>query len=483
MQLFSFNNSNDSAGWMPIAGKGNRRTSMRLLLCLLTLFYALVFSAASAQDDPLELFGDESTPARTEQTPPPASQAQTPPAKNKPENSSSEKPSIPIDNQQPLMIDRKGLAVKIDDEPLSIDQVFEAWGPAWYEVMNAARGGKIATDQVDTRLQQEWEKALDTVVREAVFHLEAERYFEDMLQEQVQQQYSRQQAGPNDGSRPIGRDRMEAEMRRQRDAQLRASCEELINEKIRESGGAKGLKRILDSRSMTWEEWRQRQIRKAFTATYLHSKFRPVEGVEYRPADILNFYKSNPALFTEPGEVLFRHILFSYDKYGGSKQAYEAAWDVYDKISQGMLRFEDAAKTYSDDTISALRGGLENRRSSDDSREGWLSFVRDAAREEEPNNLGPILESTVGYHLVMLLKEGEGTKIPYSIAQKFIQQRMRAEEWDRKCDALYEDLKKQVRIEVRTPAFPPQLSWQAVSGGRENGVSVRRIGPASEDVR
>lgn len=386
----------------------------------------------------------------------------------------------PMDSSRTLTIDYKEIAVKADSEAITIDQVFEVWGPAWYEAMNAARAGKIPAEEVDKRLQEEWTKALDTVTRDALFYQEAQREFEKKFQEMIDQRYSRQQAGPNDGSRPHSREQLTAKYRRDRDMALQAQLDEIIDQRVRASGGVNSLKRMLEARGLTWEEWRQRQIRKVYTSTYLQMKIRPVEGVEYRPSDVLQFYRDNPDIFTTPGEVTFRHVLFAHEKRGGAEKAYAAAWEAYDKLQQGQMTFEEAARTLSDDPVSAARDGLESAGSAHDERESWLSFVRDAAKEEQPGKLGSLLESAMGYHLVMLIKKDPGELIPFRIAQKTIQEQMRAQDWEKKLVVVYAELRKQVLVEVLVPTFPPTLSWTQMQRQQK---TVRRIGPASGDVR
>lgn len=373
-------------------------------------------------------------------------------------------------------IDRKAFVAVVDRERVTLDQVLEIWGPAWYEAISAARAGEISPAACDHRLQREWMRAVDTAIRDEVFYQESIRQEEKMFQQHLDQIYRAQTraSGSNGESKSV----LEQRLRRQYERMIERQVEEMIERQIRASGGIEALKRTILRRGLTWEEWRRRLIRKAMIYRFLYLTIEPLgqNQPEPRPTDIREFYQKNPDQFQLPGRVRFRHILFSSEARGGEDAAYQAAVSVYEAIRDGRISFEEAARKHSDDAVSREQGGLETEISPDPDREAWLSDVREAARGEKPGTLGPILMSPRGCHLVFLEKAEKGRILPFREAQSIIVQRMKADRWEKESQALYEELKKKTHIEILMPEFPSALSCASISSRAPGFPPLRRIG-------
>jgi len=353
-------------------------------------------------------------------------------------------------------------AAEVGTGKISMDQVFEVWGPAWYEAMAEVRRCRLSAEACDARLQKEWERALETVIREEVFYQEAERQYEIDLGKYIDKayEYEQQRSGPHS----LGPSRAQVARRIQEteEQRLEQAVDEMVARFINASGGVVRLKEVLQARGITWEDWRERIRRKGFANRHLNIQLQPLVPRPVRPADIRDYYKRHKDEFVKPGRVAFRHILFSYEARGGETAARAAARNVYDALVAKTLTFEEAARKHSDDAASREQGGLELGLVEDVERDAWLGDVREAVRKEPPGVLGPILVSGKGCHLVMLIKAESSVPIPFAEAQRAMQQKIYAERWEAATEKYYQELREKVRIEILTSTFPEELSWRAL---------------------
>ncbi|MCD8139162.1 MAG: peptidylprolyl isomerase [Planctomycetaceae bacterium] len=335
---------------------------------------------------------------------------------------------------------------------ITADQVFELWTPVWSETQAKVRNGKMSQREGDMRLHQEWERAVRALVKDEIFYQEAEREHSSFVNAIVERFV---RAGAD---RP--RVQVAAEVRRMLDADMQKFFRQLNSEVVRESGGMLKLGKVLESRGLTFNEWQNRLWRKAFTQTYLQQILQP-RAPSPGPKQIQDYYSTHRDEFTKPGVVRFRHIFFSNAKRGPD-QAREDAVEAWERLVDGEIDFETAAREYSDDEESRNRGGLETEpEASDLEREAWLNDIRTALREEPPNEIGPILESPFGCHVAMLLSVGPPLKVPFAEVRREIEEKLRGEVWEAATDRYFEEIRKNTPIRVVMPTFPPELSCAA----------------------
>ena len=77
------------------------------------------------------------------------------------------------------------VVARVDIGSVTLDQILEQWAPAWYEVTSQAINGTIPVGEVDARIQEAWDKAVDAAVRDEVFYQESVREFENFFQKLV----------------------------------------------------------------------------------------------------------------------------------------------------------------------------------------------------------------------------------------------------------------------------------------------------------
>ncbi len=372
-----------------------------------------------------------------------------------------------------------GIAAEVGESKIMADQVFEVWGPAWYEAIAEVRRGRLTMEECDRRLQSEWEKSLETVIREEVFYQEAKRETEKLIQRLTDRFYEVQSAYAARRREPTpSRNAVEAEVRHRFQRTTERQLEDLVDRYVKASGGVERLKQVIANRGINWEEWRRRLERKAYTNTYLHEALSPVVPREPRPADIRDYYQQHKEEFVEPGKVVFRHILFSAQSRGSEDAARLAAENVYRAIAEGRLTFEEAARKHSDDPRSRELGGLETDLASEPEREAWLQNVREAVRKEKPGEMGPILVSPLGCHLVMLMSVEPTKPLPFSVAQRLIAKRIFTSKWEEEVQKLYATLRDKTRVRILAERFPPDLSCAAALPA-ERRLPTMPVGPSA----
>lgn len=373
--------------------------------------------------------------------------------------------------EQKLQLDRNSIVARVDKGSITLDQLLEIWGPAYYEIFNNARNGKMPVAEINANLQKEWDKALEVVIRDEAFYQEALNNYESNFQKMVDQYYAAQRA--NGVTRKHVEERMRKMMKKSQDENI----QRIIRKQLEAAGGINNLSNVLRSRNITFEEWRERLVRKAFTYGYLFSVFEPLgTTIEPRPQQIISYYKKNIKDFTLPDTVIFDQILISNEKRGSKEKADDIAQQIGNGILDKKISFAKAAEKFSDDKEGAASKGRETGASPDPEREAWLSDVREAVKSQEPGKL-EILESPIGYHITILRKVIPGKRIPFKNAQRMIVQKIKDDIWEKKSDQFYDKLKNNINIEIVQQKVPESLllhgkTTAATNNRRKIGMSA-----------
>lgn len=379
--------------------------------------------------------------------------------------------SIAAEERLPVL-SGKAFAAEVGRGRVTVDEIFEIWGPAWYETIAETRSGQLSPEKCDRKLQNEWREALDTVIREEALYQEAQTQHEKHLKDAIDKIY-RSQSQRKDGP---SRQQVAKEVNHQAQKQIARALDRMVERFIKAAGGLLQLKRVLKNRNLTYEEWKYRLQKKAFTGHYLELLLRPKVGMNPRPREILDYYKGNEKAFIKKGNVTFRHIFFSHEKRGGEVASRLAAVNLYEAIMAKKISFEAAARKHSDDPVSQEKGGLETKPAIEADREIWLHDVREAARQEKPGILGPILISPFGSHLITLIGVGKDIPISFRYVQKSISVKIQSERWEQAISDLYIELKRDAHLQILLPTFPAELSWKQVQAYESSNPPTYHIG-------
>jgi len=131
--------------------------------------------------------------------------------------------------------------------------------------------------------------------------------------------------------------------------------EQEIQRRIREQFGGDrvALIRTLQSRGMTYEQWRRR-VREDLIISAMRAKHMGTEVV-VSPFAIEKYYAEHLDEFRLGDQVHVRTIMISVRNQGGVDQARQLAEEILKKLDEGVP-FEELARIYSEDS-AASRGG------------------------------------------------------------------------------------------------------------------------------
>jgi peptidyl-prolyl cis-trans isomerase C len=173
-------------------------------------------------------------------------------------------------------------------------------------------------------------------------------------------------------------------------------------------------------------------------------------------AGVKAFYDQHPDRFKQPDLVSVRHILVSVKRGEGqpglSDDEAKARIAKVQEELKGGAKFEDLAKTYSDDPGSKDNGGLY----ADADPSSWVPEFGAAARTQPAGEVGAPVKTQYGYHLVKVESRKPSRQVPFEEAkeraEKMAYQERQAKVWNE----LMNSLRKEIPFELVKPAAAPK---------------------------
>jgi peptidyl-prolyl cis-trans isomerase C len=171
-------------------------------------------------------------------------------------------------------------------------------------------------------------------------------------------------------------------------------------------------------------------------------------------AEVKAYYDKHPDRFKQPDLVSVRHILVSVKQdpkaeTGLSDEAAQARIAKIQEELKGGAKFEDLAKTYSDDPGSKDNGGLY----ADADPSSWVPEFGAAAKNQPIGEVGAAVKTKFGYHLVKVESRKPARQIPFEEAKASAEQQARRERQAAVWDELMDSLRKEIPFEmVKAPA-------------------------------
>jgi peptidyl-prolyl cis-trans isomerase D len=137
------------------------------------------------------------------------------------------------------------------------------------------------------------------------------------------------------------------------------------------------------------------------------------KGIALSDKDLRDYYEQNQARYTAAEERRARHILIAADKDAKDdvrKKAKARAEALLAEVRKAPGSFAEVAKKNSDDTGSAPQGG-----DLDWSARGGMAAkaLEDAVFALKPGEIGPVVETEFGYHVVKLEGARGGQTKPF----------------------------------------------------------------------
>lgn len=188
-------------------------------------------------------------------------------------------------------------------------------------------------------------------------------------------------------------------------------------------------------------------------------------------AELRKYYDEHLSEFVRPERVRVSHIFLAAPQGDAGKraQARAAAVKLLSEVKAqeaGAARsaFELAATQQSQDNGSKSAGGDLGFRSREELAQSWGATLADAAFGlKTVSELGQVVETEKGFHLVKLLGRQLGMEQSFEQARPRLESRLLAERRAKGMDDFINGLKSQARIEVKDDALE-QLKIDGVEG-------------------
>ncbi|MDT8389857.1 MAG: peptidylprolyl isomerase [Lentisphaeria bacterium] len=202
------------------------------------------------------------------------------------------------------------------------------------------------------------------------------------------------------------------------------------------------LEEALGKKGLTLSAMREKIKEDLMIPMLLQTKF----GEKFEPTDeeLKTFYEENPKLFTVPETVSARHILLKF----GPEMTDENKRGLREKMEglrNRLIAGEDfaiLAQTYSDCPSKALGGALKPF-----ARGKMVKEFDDAAFGQKTGELGDIVETRFGYHLIEVTARDKGGLKPFDDVREKLSATLERRQRAQAMLAYLAELKKNADIE------------------------------------
>lgn len=169
------------------------------------------------------------------------------------------------------------------------------------------------------------------------------------------------------------------------------------------------LESALEAQGMSMEDLTKDIKEEMATRQFLESKVADI--ADATEEDATEYYEKNPQDFEQPAQVSASHILLSFDAEDSDddKAAKKASLvDIKNEIVAETITFEDAATQHSGCPSKAQGGSLGSF-----GKGQMVPEFEVAAFSQEINEVGDVVETQFGYHIIKVSERNDGTKMPF----------------------------------------------------------------------
>jgi peptidyl-prolyl cis-trans isomerase C len=204
----------------------------------------------------------------------------------------------------------------------------------------------------------------------------------------------------------------------------------------------KAYEKALTDMGLTEAELKSRIEKEQSIRQWIEKNFS--DKITISEEEMKAYYDGHPEMFIQPESVRARHILIKVDPKGGDKEkaaARKKIEEIQKKLKNGG-DFEALAKEFSDDPSRDRGGDL-----------GYFTKGRmvkpfeEAAFSLQVGQVSGIVETTYGYHLIMVVDRKPEGKTSYEDAKQRIQQVLKNEMLRTQLRAHIDELKAKADIE------------------------------------
>jgi parvulin-like peptidyl-prolyl isomerase len=205
------------------------------------------------------------------------------------------------------------------------------------------------------------------------------------------------------------------------------------------------LRIYLEKRGNSVEEMRRQHIRAFLAMEYVRSLIRDKLDQISRQ-DLLDYYRDHPEEFEKPERVVWQHIYVDRYVYSSEEEARQVAESVHARARQ--MTTEEFAALAEDPNINRSPSRLRKGQGEGNQR-GQISppEVQDVLFRLRAGEVGPLIATDKGFHIVRVVEYTPGGKIPFERACSDIRKRLQNQLGQQEYKRILEELRSKAHIE------------------------------------
>lgn len=216
-------------------------------------------------------------------------------------------------------------------------------------------------------------------------------------------------------------------------AGTKLSDDEINNELLRfkSSYSENTFRTMLESRGISYDDWKEMKIRKLTIAKFLDQKI--VDSVPATDKAIREYYNAHAGEFRRPDEVRVRQILVD---------SQEKAIAILDELKKGA----NFAVIATRDSM-----GPEAKKGGDlgfFARGNFPKIYDDVCFNLQPGKMSDIVKSDLGFHIFKMIEKKPARTLPLEQVKDLIVARIRQNESANFLEQWYEPLRKNAKVEI-----------------------------------
>ncbi len=205
------------------------------------------------------------------------------------------------------------------------------------------------------------------------------------------------------------------------------------------------FKKALAKAGITEAKLREQTGDQIAVQKYLQGRMAQAGGVTEQAKR--EFYDKNKAKIQAPERLRVRHILIQFNPKGTPAEKEKARQKAADllKRAQAGEDFAKLAMENSEDPSSRAQGG----------ELGWMAqgqtpppFEKAAFALRKPNDLSPVVESQLGFHIIQLEEHADAGTLPYDQVKDRIGQLIQQQQAQQQVAARVRELRSKSKVEV-----------------------------------
>lgn len=172
------------------------------------------------------------------------------------------------------------------------------------------------------------------------------------------------------------------------------------------------------------------------------------EKIDISEEETRKYYEEHAEEYLKPETISVRHIFFKIKRKDSAQEKAKKkkqAENVLAKIKSGELTFQDAARKFSDDKVSAQNGG-ELPVIKKDSKKPL--FAKVAFRLTKPDEISKVFKNRNGFNILQLIKKNEQEAKDFDTVKSKINKKIQQEIRKTRIENLKSRLESEIKIVI-----------------------------------